>query len=56
VLDMQGAKKGLIVNSTDLCAGKHRANVRLDGHNGKQATLKPLMRAQCGKSKSKRGK
>jgi hypothetical protein len=56
VLRMQGAQKGLIVNSTDLCAGKHRANVRLDGHNGKQATLKPLMRAQCGKSKSKRGK
>jgi hypothetical protein len=56
VLAMQGGKKGLIVNSTDLCAGKHRANVRLDGHNGKQATLKPLMRAQCGKSKSKRGK
>lgn len=49
ILTMQEGKKGLIVNSTDLCAKKNRAVVRLEAHNGKRADLRPLMRAQCGK-------
>jgi hypothetical protein len=48
VLRMQGAKKGLIINSRDLCARKSRANVEYTGHNGKQAKANPIMRAQCG--------
>ncbi|MGC1851412.1 MAG: hypothetical protein WA687_03105, partial [Solirubrobacterales bacterium] len=48
VLRMQGAKKGLIVNSRDLCAKKSKANVQFSGHNGKQASANPVMRAQCG--------
>jgi hypothetical protein len=48
VVQMQGSKKGLIVNSTDLCAAKHRANGQLEAHNGKVLTLKPEMRAGCG--------
>jgi hypothetical protein len=51
VVNMQGGGKGLIVNSTNLCAGKHRANVKLSAHNGRQLTLKPLMRASCGGKK-----
>ncbi|MGC1851177.1 MAG: hypothetical protein WA687_01915, partial [Solirubrobacterales bacterium] len=55
VLRMQGAKKGLIVNSRDLCLKKSRANVQFSGHNGKQLSANPVMRAQCGgKSKAKR--
>jgi len=44
LLRMQGAKKGLIVNSRDLCAGPSRANVQTDGHNGKRFNDHPLMR------------
>jgi len=45
VLDMQGAKKGLIVNSTDLCAGIHRAKAKLTGQNGRLDDVKPPVRA-----------
>jgi hypothetical protein len=48
VVTLEGGKKGLIVNSTNLCARKHRADVRLEAHNGKQETLKPVVGAQCG--------
>ena len=44
VLKMQGAKKGLIVNSRNLCGGKNRANVAFDGQNGKISDFKPVMR------------
>ncbi|MET0305235.1 MAG: hypothetical protein ABW196_03280 [Solirubrobacterales bacterium] len=49
VLQMQGAKKGLIVNSRNLCGAKSKANVEFSAHNGKQLTAKPVMRADgCG--------
>jgi hypothetical protein len=51
VVDMQGAKKGLIINSTNLCAAKHRANVHFGAHNAKQTTIKPLVQAGCPKRK-----
>jgi hypothetical protein len=56
VLEMQGAKKGLIVNSTDLCAGSHRADVELSGHNGKAYDANPALTAKCGKAKRQRHK
>jgi hypothetical protein len=51
VLHMQGAKKGLIINSKNLCGSKNRANVLSTGHNGKQFHTHPLMKAQCGKAR-----
>jgi hypothetical protein len=45
VVEMQGARKGLLVNSTDVCAAKPKAKVALGAHNGKAAKLRPLMRA-----------
>jgi len=49
VVSMQGGKKGLLVNSRDLCAGKPpKALVQMGAHNGKVASLKPLLRAKCG--------
>ncbi len=54
VVEMQGAKKGLIVNSRNLCAGKSRAELKLDGHNGKAADSRPVVRARCGKGKRRR--
>jgi hypothetical protein len=54
VVQMQGAKKGLIINSTDLCAAAHRADAQLTAHNAKQLHLKPLVGADCGGSHRKR--
>jgi hypothetical protein len=50
-VQMQGGRKGLFVNSTDICRGKHRAEARIVAQNAKRATLRPQLRAQCGKSK-----
>ena len=50
ILEMQGGKKGLIVNSTNLCSGKHRAKAKLTGQNGRVDSAKPLVRARCGKA------
>jgi hypothetical protein len=55
VVEMQGGKKGLIVNSRNLCAGSNRADVRFKGHNGKQRSLRPLMRASGCKGKKRKG-
>jgi hypothetical protein len=54
VVQMQGAKKGLIINSTNLCAGTHKADAQFEGHNGKTADAKPVVGASCGKAKHKR--
>jgi hypothetical protein len=51
IASFPGGKKGLIVNSTDLCAGKHRATAKFDAQNGKRATLHPALRsAGCRKA------
>jgi hypothetical protein len=50
VLQMQGGKKGLFVNSTNLCRGTHRAVSEFEGQNGKVLHSKPLLKAKCGKS------
>ena len=49
------AQKGLIVNSTDLCQGKHRATVNLGAHNGRSDTLHPALQSKC-KKKHKKAK
>jgi hypothetical protein len=53
VLQMQGAKKGLIINSRNLCGAKARANVEFNAHNGKVSKSNPVMQAQCGGAKRK---
>jgi hypothetical protein len=55
LLRMQGGRKGLIVNSRNLCGQTNRANVKTTGHNGKEASSNPAMRPDCGgKHKHKR--
>ena len=51
ILHMQGGKKGLIVNSRNLCfkPGRNHANVQGTGQNGKQFAAKPLMQTRCSK-------
>jgi hypothetical protein len=48
VLEMQGGRKGLLVNSTNICQGKHRARVNFTGQNGKRRGFNPLLKAACG--------
>jgi hypothetical protein len=47
-LRMQGGKKGLIVNSTNLCASNNRATAKFHAQNGKDVVLHPALRASCG--------
>jgi hypothetical protein len=51
-LEMQGGKKGLLVNSTDLCRTKHRAIAAFTGQNGKEHDFQPVLEASCGKKGS----
>jgi hypothetical protein len=50
-LTMQGGSKGLLVNSTNLCQGTHRAIADFTGHNGKVDDFNPAVGAQCSKAR-----
>jgi hypothetical protein len=47
VLEMQGGKKGLLQNSTNLCNGRHQAAAVFEGHNGKQRVIHPALKGDC---------
>ncbi len=50
VLQMQGGRKGLLANNTNLCKAKPRAGVQFDGQNGKVHDINPLVAVSgCGK-------
>jgi hypothetical protein len=54
VLKMRGGKKSLLVNSTNICKGKNRANVEMVGQSGKEHNFNPVVEPQC-KKKAKGG-
>ncbi|HEX6204443.1 MAG TPA: hypothetical protein VFZ29_01365 [Solirubrobacterales bacterium] len=56
VLTLPGGKKGLLVNSTNLCAKPVKAIIRLKAQNGKKVNRKPKLRTPCSKGKKKRAK
>jgi len=56
ILQMQGGKKGLIVNSEDICQKKHRAKAAFKGQNGKRHEFNPVVKAKCGGKKGGKGK
>ena len=47
VLEMKGGKKGLLVNSRDLCGSTNRAQVKMDGQNGKVHDFAPVVQPSC---------
>lgn len=47
ILKMKGGRKSLLVNSTDICTGKHRATVKMRGQNGKSHSPHPLLSGRC---------
>ncbi len=53
VTRLQGGKKGLLVNSRNICAKTYRATVKYTAHNGRTYTAHPKLHAQC---KGKKGK
>jgi hypothetical protein len=54
-LQMQGGRKGLIVNSQNLCAKTNRARARFRGHNGRRHKARPKVVALNCKKQRKRG-
>jgi hypothetical protein len=51
VLKIPGGMRSLLENSTNICRGKHRATVKMDGQNGKVHDFRPLVRARCGEGR-----
>jgi hypothetical protein len=54
VLNLLGGKKGLLVNSRNLCGSKHRAQVRMVGQNGAQTKSKLPVQLSCGSNASRK--
>ena len=50
-LELFGGKKGLIVNSRNLCGALQRASVRMSAHNGKVRSFRPAVRNGCRKGR-----
>ena len=53
VLELQGAKKGLLVNSANLCKGTQRAAVTLVGQNGLEESRKTKIQSSCAKAEKR---
>jgi hypothetical protein len=52
-LRMQGGKKGLLVNSRDICKQAGKARVKYSAHNGASFEAHPALKAECGKHSKK---
>ena len=48
VLNMQGGKKGLLINSTNLCGEPRRPRSQMDGQNGRASNTKKKLQTACG--------
>jgi hypothetical protein len=49
-LNMLGGKKGLLVNSRDLCKSVNKATVRFTAHNNRSASMRPVLKNSCKKA------
>ncbi len=56
IVSLQGGKKGLFQNSTNICKGTHRMKVLFTGQNGKAQATQPQLKAKCPKGKGGQGK
>lgn len=50
-LTVRGGRKGLLENSTNLCARKYKVIAKFTAQNGKKANQKPKLRTPCKKKK-----
>jgi len=51
---MKGGKKGLLLNSRNICASVNRATAHFDAQNGKLADSRPPLKAKCPKGGAKK--
>jgi hypothetical protein len=56
VISLLGGKKGLFVNSTNLCKATHKAEANFVGQNGKLSELKPVVKPLGCKGSARKGK
>jgi hypothetical protein len=56
VMTLPGGKKGLLINSRNLCAKPVKGIIRIKAQNGKKANSKPKLRTPCKKKHKKHGK
>jgi hypothetical protein len=54
IVEMQGGKKGLFVNSRNICKHVNKATVKFTGQNGKVTEERPVLRDSCKGRKKKR--
>lgn len=47
ILSMNGGKKGLLVNSTNICSRPRHATVQMLAHNGRSRDFKTLLHTSC---------
>lgn len=53
VLELQGGKKGLLVNSKSLCKASRKAMVKMTGQNGRTDNGKVKLQSSCGSKASR---
>ncbi len=56
VLSMKGGRKGLIVNSRNLCGGSQRAKVHMAGQNDRVHDFNPVLKNDCVKAPNRKAK
>jgi hypothetical protein len=56
VLQLEGGKKGLLVNSRDICKQVNKATVKYAAHNGLSVEAHPVLKADCPKKAKKHHK
>ena len=49
LFSLKGGKKGLLINSRDICGGVHRATADFTAQSGRVADFKPAVKAKCGR-------
>ena len=55
VMSLWGGKRGLLVNSEDVCAGARSARARMVGQNNVGVALRPRLEVNCAKHSERRG-
>jgi hypothetical protein len=53
-LKMRGGKRGLLVNSQNICRSRHRAVASYTSHNGIAYSAKPALKVRCGHKRKPR--
>ena len=55
-LELHGGKRGLVVNSTNICAKQRKAKLALTAQNGLLQNSEPVIKTSCKKAKPKKHK